>query len=321
MAPEGPAVILVEATPEMSRARDRATHAAWGGPLSMEAYAALEWRLRGHPWSRDAVALWLLCADGGDVLSSCETYRMTSLRCAGLAAGHSYGVASVYTEPQLRRRGYVGELLGRLADHLTGTDPDAQAMILYSDVALGVYQRCGFVARPALEWVFASLPGDPRDGVDELLGEDRLAPVLAGVPRPVTPFLIWPTAAQIDWHLERERIFAKVMARTRPPAWGARLGGAAAFWCAEYRSGALMVLLLYAPGRGEAQALLTSARRAAHAAGLARTLVWKLPGDGPWSQAGIEDRSERLESVPMIRPLAPGVRAADWNWIPRALWV
>jgi len=315
-------MILVEATPEMSRARDRDTYGAWGGPLPMAAYLQLEWRLRHHAWPRAAQALWLLCADGGEVLASCETYRMPSrVGTGGPAPGHSYGVASVYTEPHKRRRGYVTELLTRLAGHLASQDPRAQSMFLFSDVALGVYQRSGFVARPALNLAFAAMPGDPGQGVDELLPEHRAAQALAAMAPPEGPFAILPDPDQVDWHLERERIFNAVMGRPRPPACGARLGGACALWAAEYRTGQLMILLLHAPGPGEAEALLACARRTAHAAGLTRAVLWKSPEDGPWPEAQLEDRAEHLDSVPMILPLDARVRAADWEWIPRVLWV
>ena len=313
-------MILTEATPEMSRARDRDTYGAWGGPLPMAAYLQLEGRLRDHAWPRAALALWLLRADDGGVLASCETYRMPSLRSDG-PEGHSYGVASVYTEPHKRRRGYVTELLTRLAGHLASQDPRAHAMFLFSDVALRVYQRSGFVARPALNLAFAAMPGDPGQGVDELLPEQGAARALAAMAPPGGAFTILPDAAQIDWHLERERILSAVMGRCRPSACGARLGGATALWAAEDRTGQLMVLLLNAAGQGEAEALLACARRTAHAAGLTRAVLWRTPGDGPWPEAQAEDRAERLDSVPMIRPLDARIRAADWEWIPRVLWV
>jgi hypothetical protein len=316
-------VILVEATPEMSRERSRATHDAWGVGQSVDAYMALEERLRTQAWPRAALALWLLCADlGGEVLASCETYRMPSqLQAGGRVQGHSYGIASVYTEPPKRRQGHVTELLSRLGSHLARIDPDAQAMILFSDVPLGVYERSGFAARPALNLAFVPLPGDPRGGVDAMLSEDQVAEALAGMPPPADAFTIRPVAAQIDWHLERERIFSEVMARPRPTACGARIGGATALWAADHREGNLTFLLLHAPGRSEAEALVASARRTANAAGLARVVLWRTPQDLPFPQAVLEDRLGALDSVPMIRPLDPRVRPADWTWIPRAIWV
>ncbi len=310
-------MILVQATPEMSSERDRATHEAWGGPLAVERYQALERRLRGHGWSREVLRGWLLCAEGGEVLSSCETYRMPS-RIEG-APGHSYAIASVYTEPDKRRKGYAAELLSRLGECLAGTG-DAQAMILFSDVALHIYEKSGFAARPAPTLRFPSLPGDPGEGVDELFPESRAAQALAWIPLPADPFAILPAPAQIDWHLERERIFSELLGRPRPTACGARIGSSAVLWSADFREGHLTILLFHAPGP-EAEALLTCARRAAHAAGLPWTLLWKTPADRPWPGILLEDRADRLDSVPMIRPLDPRLRAEHWRWIPRALWV
>ena len=51
---------------------------------------------------------WLY-VDEGQVLSSCETFRMDSFLDG--VRGSSFGVASVYTEPALRGRGYAGEMM------------------------------------------------------------------------------------------------------------------------------------------------------------------------------------------------------------------
>ena len=310
---------LIQATPEQSRERDRATFEAWGGQLTLERYLAETERLRRHAWSRAAAAVWCLCADPGEVLSSCETYRMTSWLGSGLP-GHTYGVASVYTEPALRRRGHCAELLARLGARLAREDPGLQALVLFSDVPLATYEKAGFTARPGLDLVFGPLDGDPREGVDALVAEDQAAAVLASIPRPAGNFLVWPVAAQIDWHLERERIFAGLLGRERPVACGAVAGGAAALWSADYREGQLTVLLWHAPGPGDAEALVDCARRTARLAGLGRIVLWQTPQASP-ARAALEDRLGTLDSVPMIRPMDSRIRAADWEWIPRALWV
>lgn len=304
-------MILIEATPEMSRIRDRATYEAWGGGLSLDGYLQVEGRLRGHPWAREGAAAWQLRSESGETLCSCETYRMPSL--ARGVPGHTYAIASVYTEPHLRRRGHVGALLARLGERLARADARAQAMVLFSDVALETYGKSGFAARPALQLVFPAQAGDPGGGVDALLREDEVPRVLEAMPAPEGAFAIRPTAAQIDWQLERSR--------PGPGACGARLGGAAVLWSADPRKGELLILLLHAPHRAQARALVASARRAAAAAGLERAVLWRSPGDPPWPGARAEDRLERLRAVPMIRPLDPRIRAEDWDWIPRALWV
>jgi GNAT superfamily N-acetyltransferase len=318
MNPEGGPVLLVEANPEQARERSRATHEAWGGELTVDGYVALEARLRAQPWPRETLSVWLLCADGGEVLASCESYRMPSR--LGPDEGYSYGIASVYTEPSKRRHGHATELLSRLGARLAETDR-AQAMVLFSDVALRIYRKSGFAPRPALNLAYAPLPGSPRDGVDELVPEHLAAQALAALPPPRDRFAIRPVPAQLDWHLERERIFSEVLGLSRPQACGARLGAAGILWAADPREGELSVLLLHAPAPAQARALVTCARRVAHAAGLTRVILWKTPLDRPGAGAMAEDRLDRLDSVPMIRPLDPRLGAADWNWIPRVIWV
>jgi len=327
---DAPAMILIQATPQLTSDRDQATFEAWGGELPMALYLAAAERLRRHPWPRDAGAVWCLCAENGEVLSSCETYRMTSWMRdsrpgpdgdAGSRPGHSYGIASVYTEPHLRRRGHSTEMLARLAARLTGEDPDAQALLLFSDVALRTYEKAGFAARPGLNLVFGALVGAPRDGGVALLRDDQVAEALARIPRPAAGYLVWPTAEQIDWHLERERIFAELLGRARPCCCGARLGAATALWSADYREGQLTMLLWHAPEPAQAEALLACARRTAALVGLPRTVLWRTPQTAPPVPAVLEDRRGRLDSVPMFRPLDPGLGAGDWDWVPRALWV
>ncbi len=315
-------MLLEKATPDQARQRDRATHAAWGGPLPVERYMATERRLRAHAWSRAGSAVWLLRSDRGEVLCSCETYRMPSLLRDGVPVpGHAYGIASVFTDADLRGQGHATELLERLVRAVRDEDPGAQALVLYSDVPPRTYERSGFTAGPALELVFDALPGDPGHGVDELFTESRAAQALDLLPPPPGRFVILPEPAQVDWQLERERIYAEALGRVRPRTWGARRGGAFALWSADPRDGRLALLLLHAPERADAEALLASARRAAFDAGLARAVLWRTPPELPWPRARVEDRALRLDSVPMIRPLDPRIRPADWTWVPRILWV
>lgn len=314
-------MLLVQADAQACAERDRATFEAWGGPLSLESYRSKVARLRSHAWPRAVLAEWLLCREDGDVLCSCETYRMESRVKDDPRPGHAYGIGSVYTEPRHRRKGYARDLLARLRAHLARVDDRAQALILFSDVALKTYETAGFTARPAISLVFDPLPGDPRDGIEALLTEADVPQVVAGWSPRQDGFTVTPVASQLDWHLERERIFAEHLARPRPFACGARAQGASILWSADFGHNQLAILLLDAPERADAEALLTCARRMAHAAGLPKAVLWKSPSDVAWPSAREEDRLSALESVPMILPLDGRVRAEDWAWIPRALWI
>src|SRR4051812_38592114 len=100
---------LSEATEIEKLERDRICHPTWGPPLAMEDWLRRESRLRAHAWSRRAMRTWLLRGEGGQVLSSCETFAMASrlVRGGEERAGRTYGVASVFTEERLRGRGHA----------------------------------------------------------------------------------------------------------------------------------------------------------------------------------------------------------------------
>src|SRR5262245_2943013 len=130
---------LILATEAEKGARDALNYEAWGMLLTRDQYGAREVRLRAHPWSQDAFMSWLLVADDGDVLSSCETYRMESF--VGGSAGTTWGVASVFTERRLRGKGYASRMMALLVDRVRVLDANAHAIVLYSDVGTSMYER------------------------------------------------------------------------------------------------------------------------------------------------------------------------------------
>ena len=308
---------LTGAAEEEKVARDRLTHAPWGSPLDMDSWLRREARLRAHPWSRAAMRTWFLRGEGGEVLSSCETFTMKST--AGSAAGTTYGVASVFTEDRLRGRGHASELLRRVHARVAAEDPLAQAFILFSEVGAGIYERAGYAARPEWDEDLVFPPSRATGpGAAEVAPEEELARVLACAPRlPPRGFVVWPSAEQLDWHRERERIYAEALGRPRAPGCGARHRDGVALWTGNLRSNRLYLLLLRADTPEAAAALVESARRAAAAAGLGAVHLWK--------QAMPEAAGGRLvprdQSLPMLHPLKPEARAEDWTFIPRALWI
>jgi RimJ/RimL family protein N-acetyltransferase len=308
--------------------RDRLTHAAWGQTLSVEQFAARERRLRAHPWTAAGMQTWLLTREpggAGEVLASCETFHTPSfLRGADgrLEQGDSWSIASVYTEERLRGRGHATRLMDLLAAHLESASPAAHAVVLYSDVGAPLYQRSGYRETAAHDWVLPAQPGPVAPGVDALLTDADVPATLARMRRPEAPFFLWPTAAQVDWHLERERIYAQLHARARPPACGARVGEGSALWAMVSKTNQLVVLLLDARTPAQAHALLGAAARAAHAAGLSRVVLWEEPGTAALVQglAGAE-RVVREDSLPMLRPLREGLPSVQSVPFPRVLWV
>jgi len=316
---------LVLASDEQQATRDAVTYSAWGAPLAIQGYLEREQRLRGHPWSRAELKMWLLCAEQGEVLASCETYRTDSFLRAPdgtLAPGDSFAIASVFTEERLRGRGYATKLMDLLASELERASPRAHSALLFSDVGAPLYRRSGYQETPAWDWRFTPEPGEPSELVDRLLQDTEGGAALARMRRPELPFFYWPSASQVDWHIERERIYAELMPRPRPEANGAVAGESTALWYMMGRTGTLMVLMFDARTAEDAAALLGAARRVAHRAGLSKVVVWEEPATAPLvAQVAGGTRELREGSLPMIRPLRPGMPSPEPTPIPRALWV
>lgn len=316
----------LELATEAQRAeRDIVTYAAWGPPLTLQGYLEREQRLRGHRWPRSELKTWLLRAEDGAVLASCESYRMDSFLRAPdgtLVAGDSFGIASVFTEERLRGRGYATRLMDLLNAELERAEPRAQSALLFSDVGAPLYQRSGYQELEAWDWRFSPESGEPSEPVDRLLSEADVGAVLARMRRPEAPFFYWPTAAQVDWHLERERIYAELLPRPRPEANGATAGASTALWYMAGRSSTLMVVLFDARTAEEATALLSAARRVAHRAGLSQVVLWEEPDLAPiLERVPSAVREARDGSLPMLRLLRAGVLPTSATPMPRALWV
>src|SRR5687767_3665727 len=100
------------APPEGAEARDRLTHAAWGGGLDEAQYLERERRLWRHPFSRAGLRRWVL--RDGEPAASCETYPVAAVLTGDRGRereGAGVGVASVFVEERLRGRGYARALL------------------------------------------------------------------------------------------------------------------------------------------------------------------------------------------------------------------
>lgn len=298
------------------------TWGAWGGRLQKSEFLAREKRLRAHPWCRSGMLTWLWVDPAGKVLSSCETF--TSSSYLGGAAGRSYSVASVFTEQSLRGQGHAARMMDALVSEVRRSDPLAHAITLYSDVGARLYERSGFVGAPAFDVEFEPSEGDPAEAVDALLPET----VFALPDPPDEPFVIWPSGAQLDWHLERERFYAQALKRPRlhdlstgQTHHGARAGASRVYWAADFKNERLMVTLITEPTRPAVELLILAARRAAHRLGLQRVSLWE--NDTLPMLAGLPgaQRTERDGSLPMIAPLRAGLTPSQWRIRPRALWV
>ena len=302
-------LIAVVATPEERVTRDRLTHEAWGQRLTAAAFVEREERLRRTPFASAAMLTWLLVHrdDRGTVLASLETFRVRSRHGAQL--GWSYEVASVYTEPVLRSRGHASLLLTLVIEACH----DAQAFTLYSDVGESLYARAGFAPRPAWDLV---LPAGSSTGTGVQRGDDATA--LLGARAWNGSYALLPDALQLDWHRERERIYAEKLALPTLEHAVLTCAGGHALLAADLKHGRLYVLDLVATSEDSLHRLVDASRDEASRVALHEVVLWETP-----ALAGRIDahRTPRDGALPMLRPLAHGLDSIQWTEIPRLLWV
>jgi GNAT superfamily N-acetyltransferase len=299
------------ANSDEKRARDQVAYQSWGDRLSTEQYLEREARLCAHPWAKETMRCWAWRDDDGRILSSCETYAMCS--AVDGERGETWAVASVFTEPELRGRGHARAMMDALVARARADG--AQASTLFSDVGAPIYEKSGYVTRPADDLVFPPAPGKLDATVDALV--ERVGEVEPYV----DDFAIWPTAAQLDWHVERGRAYATMLDRPPLPAVGARAGDGVIYWSADWKNDRLLVLWLDAARAFEAEALIQSARHLASSLKLHEVRLWSQPWPFPGRSDLGGDRVHRNGSLPMIAPLSASVRADMWNQIPRGVWV
>lgn len=304
------------ATPGAKLQRDLQTHEAWGARLSVAQYQSREVRLRAHAWPSRAMRSWHLLNADGQVVSSCESFAMASF-FEGAPVGSSFGIASVFTESSLRGRGHAERMMRLLEAALLELEPAAEALHLYSDVGEALYARAGYVAVGA--WSEQLNPGvDAKwpERVEEV-DEQRLPRIWETVSPRAQGLVIWPDVEQLDWHLERERIYAAELGRPRPLRCGARAGDALAIWAADFKDDVLRIVALVPGETGEQRdGVLRAAMSVARESGLSHVERWV---DSP-EDVSLGTVAARSGSLPMLRSLGRA-SAADWRAVQRGIWV
>eukprot|EP00898_Chlorokybus_atmophyticus_P006307 jgi/Chlat1/6678/Chrsp49S06165 len=319
--------------------------------MRTEKYLVREERLDTHPWSRRALISWVLtkCEHSAGpitpeaVLSSCETYCE---ECTWKGrTGTVYGIASVFTSPDCRKKGYAGELIRLLVDKVRRMDSDALALVLYSDVGASMYEQAGSFSAPVaqpMDYV-ATLKDDAnavsqvRDacsGVQWLRREDvrpYIEEINAAAAREseATSLIIKADPLQVDWLIERQASYEDLMSFPHMQYSGAVLGGSCAVWMHDIESGTLRILLCQVDNAETGAAVFAAAVKTAMEAGieLGKTITWSVVG-WPWPlpQDACSNYGLRLEAVsrkgslPMIVPLCEGLNPQDWIYVPRAIW-
>ncbi len=320
-----PVLVAVEANDAEKRGRDELAHSAWGDRLTPSEFVRREERLRATPYARGAMRTFLL-VERGDAArrayASLETFRVRSRH--GMRPGHSFQVASVFTEPSLRGRGHATKLLAAVGARCA-EDPRAQAMTLYSDVGAAIYARAGYAARPAHDWVLPAA----RAATSAVARSDEPAALRGALARhrPRGRFALLPSVAQVGWHRERERIYAEYLGAPTVAHGVLTMGDGHALVAGDLKHGRLVVLSFRAVGPATAAALLAACADEAARAHLREVSLWASPDAAddaalaevaPWIGA---QRIARDGSLPMLRPLLLGLRPDAWRTVERTSWV
>ncbi|GJP32999.1 hypothetical protein CLOM_g17577 [Closterium sp. NIES-68] len=280
--------------------------------------------------------------------------------------GNAYGIASVFTPPAMRGQGLATHLCHAVPSLLARSDPSALAAVLYSDVGERLYERAGFTTPPhvlppslhAFGLQGVEDEGRVRQGSarvewlrrgDEVAGAvDGYAAMLSQHPHPSASFLVLPSAAQVDWMVEREHFCAQLLGIEPLPWSGARCNDALMVWTMDVaRHSKYIKVLLFHAGSNPADtaAVIAAAVHAALQAHISCTppsasfsapsspggvLAWGPEAiTGQWpiqdchlAEAGVTvHRQPRSSSIPMLAPLSPSVAPHNWSFIPHAIWV
>ena len=150
----------------------RQNHAMWGGGRTRSDYAAhvAEQLETAGPELLRYVGL---VDREGRLVGSSKRYALL-LRDAGGAPLRTVGIGAVFTAPEARGKGVASEMVGAMLEEARGLG--YAAGLLYSDIEPAYYERLGFVALPARDFVVPSRALDAKDALPLRRAEDRDLP-------------------------------------------------------------------------------------------------------------------------------------------------
>ncbi|KAH6634894.1 hypothetical protein B0J18DRAFT_33188 [Chaetomium sp. MPI-SDFR-AT-0129] len=282
-----PSLILAQPTQGERDRTARHTYPNWGGALTEEGYLQRETYLTTVPLARDGgITHWILTVDGGvpderPILSSCESLRKRAVyaRPSGngegervVVEGVAHGIASVFTEPAFRGKGYASRMMKEVGEKLEGWQARAAGAaeekkgveavekgsslfsVLYSDIGKTFYAKNGWAPFESTHVSVKPVKGAaPTEGQGvKVLGYHELAELCAADEKQLradlarsggsrTKVAILPELDAMLWHLMREDYMTKAIFGKTPTIRGAVTGKAGkrvwAIWMRGYYGG------------------------------------------------------------------------------------
>lgn len=252
-----PLITLTNPTPSELPKIFTLSHPKWGPALTLQDYLDREAYLTTVPLSKNGgITHWLLTlssppSPSGErpILASCESIKKRAFYTTpsgSVREGVAHGIASVFTDPEYRGRGYASRMMSDLGQRLKtwqdgGEDRPVVFSVLYSDIGKGFYAKHGWAPFRSshVSWTPSSAAGSPRGkgvktigyhelaelcAVDERLLKERLAGLAkedGGKKRHVA---LAPELDQLLWHLMREDFMTKHIFGKTPEVRGAVAG-------------------------------------------------------------------------------------------------
>ncbi|KAL2129322.1 hypothetical protein VTI74DRAFT_7931 [Chaetomium olivicolor] len=264
-----PNLILTHPTPAERLRTWALTYPKWGPALSEKDYLTREAYLTTVPLARDGgITHWILTVAGlpGDerpVLSSCESLRKRAVcttREGKVVEGVAHGIASVFTDPAFRGRGYASRMMNELGKRLRGWQTGSAGSktggaggaeeeeavekgrslfsVLYSDIGKKFYAKHGWApfASCHVAWKPKAVEGGVGLKTARVIGYHELAELCAVDERLLrgslarmagdgkTHAAILPELDTMLWHLMREDFMTKAIFGRTPAIRGAVAG-------------------------------------------------------------------------------------------------
>lgn len=269
---EHPDLVLTESTKAELQHVWGLHHPMWGPALKHEDYLAREEFLMTVPLARNGgVTHWILTdrnapPDNRPIYASCESLRKRALASRlgpdgpVVQEGIAHGIASVFTNPQYRGKGYASRMMKELGPKLAEWDEGRKDpkknqnqengvtrslfSVLYSDIGKNFYAKTGWAAFESTHLCFkpvAAADGAPPSSkarplgyhdlavlchLDENLLRDKLQQQARGLPssdEKVCAALV-PELDQFLWHMMREDFMTKHIFHKTPAIRGALFG-------------------------------------------------------------------------------------------------
>ncbi|KAL2853476.1 hypothetical protein BJY01DRAFT_206756 [Aspergillus pseudoustus] len=338
----------------------------WRDALTDSQYLEESAYLLTVPLARNSgITQWILVdqsqpADKRTVLASCETFLKRALIRDAYGESEeviAHGIASVYCESRLRKRGYASRLLKELSKTLptwrADTGTKCVASILYSDIDPIFYQRLGWNPFPSYHLEFeanaVATPSATPLYVEDLAvlcekDAGRLrSSISKGSTVGKTRFAIIPDHDHIAWHHSKEEFGGQKLFGKTPLVKGAIAGTPGnrvwAVWVHRFyrhperdSSANILYILRFvmegdAPTAKDVRAVLQAAQTEAAEWGLANIKLWSPPKALEElieaAEVSFRGRTRMQESIPCLQWYEQGdglPSSLDWVLNEKYAW-